>query len=159
MTPTYVEIQIIPCQGSRINRSQTRKAPQLNWNLAVYKLKWSQYKDSNLGPPRPKRGALARLRYTEIKLGGSGRTRTCFYNIYYPESVYSKSARRYRDACGIALVIGEGACSAHLCFNHVKLLKPYINILQVRFTLGLQNLCRRDIVCLLVSMLIYGDHP
>jgi hypothetical protein len=36
---------------------------------------WSEYKDSNLGPPGPKPGALARLRHTP-KLGGGWEDRT-----------------------------------------------------------------------------------
>ena len=32
-------------------------------NLSLH-MKWSEYKDSNLGPPAPKAGALTRLRYT-----------------------------------------------------------------------------------------------
>ena len=35
---------------------------------AASPLYWSEYKDSNLGPPGPKPGALARLRHTPNKL-------------------------------------------------------------------------------------------
>ena len=37
--------------------------------------KWSEWEDSNLRPPAPKAGALARLRYTPIN-GAGGQTRT-----------------------------------------------------------------------------------
>jgi hypothetical protein len=44
-------------------------------DYATVALKWSEYKDSNLGPSGPKPDALARLRYTPM-IGGGDRTRT-----------------------------------------------------------------------------------
>ena len=43
---------------------------------AASPLYWSEYKDSNLGPPGPKPGALARLRYTPNYIGSSDWDRT-----------------------------------------------------------------------------------
>ena len=39
-------------------------------------MKWSEYKDLNLGPPAPKAGALTRLRYTPKKTGAPTTIRT-----------------------------------------------------------------------------------
>ena len=43
---------------------------------AASPLYWSEYKDSNLGPPGPKPGALAGLRYTPNYIGSSDWDRT-----------------------------------------------------------------------------------
>ena len=52
---------------------------------------WSEYKDSNLGPLRPKRSALIRLSYTpKLTIGAGDRTRT--YTGFLPRTSKDRMA-------------------------------------------------------------------